>query len=196
MGSDLRQRIFLVARVAAALIAVGYVLTIAARAGGGHQSAAVPTASPAPASPTQAVATPTGVMPAPVSPKTLCQAVPSLVQLSVQALYLPLRDGGVNVSNSVTVTGTAVVHALARQLCALPPAPADPAACAASTGHWTQFIFSAADAAYWTVWADTGGCMTVLGVGNQARTAAPDRRLWSTVLADVRQGHRLGSPTR
>lgn len=189
MGSDLRQRMFLFARVALGVIAVGYLLTLAARTGGGHKSTAVPTASP-----THAVATPTGAIPAPVPARTLCQAVPSLVQFSAQALYRSRPDGGVNVSNSVMVNEPAAARTLARQLCALPPEPADRASCAATAGHWTEFIFAAASSEYWTVWADTGGCMTVLGVGTETRTAAGDKRLWPSVVADMRDGVPLGSP--
>jgi hypothetical protein len=199
MGPESRQRISLVARVAAGLIAVGYVLSLAARAGGGQH--ATDTATPSPthplvtATPSLALPAPAPtIAPAPVAVTTLCQVIPSLVQFSVQALYLPAPDGGINVSNSVTVTTPALTRGLARQLCALPAAPASAASCRGGAGHWTQFIFSAADGGYWTVWADTGGCGDVLGVGSQTRTAAPGGRLWSTVVTDLRAGHQLGSP--
>jgi hypothetical protein len=194
MSSELRQRIFLFARVAAGLLAVVFLFTVVDRAGGAHKSTAVPTpsATHAVATPTNAV--PTSTLPAAVPATTLCQAVPTLVQFAVQTLYLPLPDHGINVSNSVIVNQPAPTQALARQLCALPPEPARSASCAAPAGHWTQFIFAAASNEYWTVWADSGGCMAVLGVGTQTRTATPDKRLWATVVADVRHGVPLGSP--
>lgn len=189
MGPDLRHRISLLARIGAGLLAVAYLLVLSSRGGSGHRSTAVPTPSPK-----RAVATPTAVLPAPPPARTLCQAVPALVQFSVQTLYLPLPDGGVNVSNSVTVNEPAAARTLARQLCGLPPEPGNPASCASPAGHWTQFIFGSASNAYWAVWVDSAGCMAVLGAGTRTRTALPDKRLWPTVVADLHDGVPLGSP--
>jgi hypothetical protein len=195
MGSELRQRSLLILRVVAVLTGVAILLVLAPRVGG-HKDAvakkAVPSSSAAPAA-SKATASATAPAVQVAAGQTLCQAVPSLVSFSAQSLKPPGRNGGVNVSNADIVTKPAQVQALARQFCALPALSADPKACFASLGNWLQFIFSAADGRYWTVWIYSGGCMDVVGAGGQTRTAMPDSRLWPTVLADLRGARPLTS---
>ncbi len=183
MDSDPRRMLWPLARAAVAIVAVVILLTVVDRSGTSSRDT---TAKPAPA--------------AKAAARPLCADIPDLVSLSLQRLLPPgvgtgssAHDGGVNVSNAVIVTQRSSVQGMARQLCGLPLLPANQQACLASPGDWEQFLFVAADGEYWVVWTGTGGCMAVSGIGNQTRTAVPDKELWPTVMADLRSGHELGA---
>ena len=121
-----------------------------------------------------------------IAERPLCQAAPSLVRFSVQVLGPPRQGGAINVSNAATVTKAAQAQSMADQFCALPMLPAKADSCSGSGGPWFQLIFAAADGEYWTVWAASGGCEQVIGVGDETRTAMPaGSHLWATLRADL-----------
>lgn len=198
MGSDPRQRAFLAVRVAGVLIAVAVVLVLASRTRSNPQDtvAAKATHSPAATHPAARAATDGATSAVQVTvAQSLCQAVPNLVRFSIQVLGPPHQDGAINVSNAGTVTKAAGVQSVARQFCALPALPASTGSCPASEGQWFQLIFDAANGAYWTVWASSGGCEQVIGVGDQTRTAMPaGPRLWPALLADLRDSQPSTAP--
>jgi hypothetical protein len=200
MDSELRQRGFLAVRVVAVLLSVAVLLLLATRSGGQKDTVAskttpAPNATHATAKATAKaapVATPRAVQV--TAGQTLCQAVPRLDTLSLQTLNPPAPSGAINISNAVIVTKLPAVEAIARQLCALPPLGANPKFCLASRGvTWLQLIFGNVTGGHWTVWTINGGCMQVIGVGNQTLTAVPDKRLWPTALADLSVGRPLTS---
>jgi hypothetical protein len=190
MASAPRQRAFLAARVAAVLAAVAVVLLLASRTHSNPQDM-VPPATTHPPVATHAVArAATGAAAGPVqviAERSLCQAVPRLVQVSIQVLGSPHQGGAINVSNAGTVTKVGQVRSLAGLFCALPALPAKPESCPAVVGEWFQLIFGGADGEFWTVWASNGGCEQVIGVGDLTRTATPaGPHLWPALLADLR----------
>jgi hypothetical protein len=201
MDSDQRRMLWSLARAAVAIIAVVLLLTVIDRSGTSAKdtpSNPAPASSPAPSlsEATRAVQ----IAAEKAASQPLCKEIPDLASLSLQSLLPPgvgtgssAHDGGVNVTNAVIVTEPSSVQGMARQLCALPLLPVNPQACLASPGNWLQLLFVAADGEYWVVWTDTGGCMQVSGIGDQTRTAVPDKKLWPTVTADLRSGHELGA---
>jgi hypothetical protein len=190
MGPEPRQRAFLAVRVAAVLIAVAVVLVLAARRSSNPQDTvgAKATHSPSATRTPAGAVTSAGPGPAQVTAeRPLCQAVPSLVRVSIQVLGPPHQGGAINVSNAGTVTKAAQVQSMVGQFCALPVLPAKPESCPGTGGPWFQLIFGAVDGEYWTVWAASGGCEQVIGVGDQTRTAlSAGSRLWVTLRADLR----------